>query len=97
MYSETIMLMFVASTFQDNSFEVLSVERMTRPAFRLGSEVVDTIVVRRDVLRYTITLSPQHTICGKVKQFAVGDKITIKNGEVRDGDRISRDSIRIVK
>ncbi|MEI7985691.1 MAG: hypothetical protein WCI55_08690 [Armatimonadota bacterium] len=91
------MLFTAPSTFQDTSFEVLSIERMIKPAFRLGSEVVDTIVVRRDVLRYTITLSPQHTICGKVKKFAVGDKITIKNDEIHDGDRINRDSIRLVK
>ena len=91
------MLFIAPSTFQDSSFEVLSVERMTRPAFRLGSEVVDTIVIRRDVLRYTITLSTQHTICGKVKQFAVGDRITIKNSDIHDGDKVSRDSVRLVK
>jgi hypothetical protein len=88
--------MFVASTFQDMSFEVLSVERMTKPAFRLGSEVVDTVVVRRDNVKYTITLSGQHTICGSVKKFAVGEKFTVKNDTIRDGEKVSRDSIRIV-
>jgi hypothetical protein len=91
------MVMFVASTFQDMSFEVLSVERMTKPAFRLGSEVVDTLVVRRDDKKYTITLSGQHTVCGKVKMFAKGDKITIKNDNIHDGDKVSRDSIKVVK
>lgn len=92
-----IMFMFVASTFQDMSFEVLSVERMTKPAFRLGREVVDTMVVRRDNKKYTITLSSQHTISGKVKMFAKGDKVTVKNDTLRDGEKISRDSIRIVR
>jgi hypothetical protein len=91
------MLLFVVSTFQDTSFEVLSVERKTKPIFRMGCEVVDTLVIRRDVMRYTITLSKQHTMCGPVKLYAKGDRIDIKKAIIHDGDTIDRGLIRTVK
>lgn len=91
------MLFFVPSTFDDNSFEILSVERKTKPVFRMGSEVVDTLVIRRDVIRYTITLSKQHTGFGPVKLFTKGDRIDIKKQKIRDGETIDRGIIRIVK
>jgi len=91
------MLLFVQPANQDSIFEVLSVDRKQTPAFRLGKEVNDTLVVTRDGKKYTITLSAQHTICGDVKLFAKGDKVTIKKASLHDGDSISREAIRLAK
>ena len=93
----TNMFLVAASIFQDTSFEILSVERKTKPVFRMGSEVVDTLVIRRDVIRYTITLSKQHTMFGSVKLYSKGDRVEIKKSMIHDGDTINRDSIQILK
>ena len=85
------------SHFQDDSYEVLSIERMTKPAFRLGCEVFDNLTVTRDGKKYTISLSMQHTMCGDVKKFAKGDRIMIKKSEVRDGETVSRELVRTAK
>ena len=89
------MLLFVQPSAQDSLFEVVSVDRKQTPAFRLGYEVNDTLVVSRDGKKYTIHLSAQHTACGEVKLFSAGDKVAIKKAELHDGDAISRDAIRL--
>ena len=90
-------MIFIPFTPQDPSFEVLSVERIQKPAFRLGSEVFDKLVVTRDGKQFTISLSSQHTGCGTVKLFAKGDKVEIKKSNLHSVDSISRDQIRLVK
>lgn len=91
------MLLFAQPTPQDSIFEVVSVDRHKTPAFRLGYEINDTLVVSREGKKYTIRLSPQHTLCGDVKLFAKGDRVTIKKASLHDGDSISREAIRLAK
>ncbi len=84
------------STFS-STYEVVSVDRKLTPAFRLGSEVKDTLVIRRDGKQFTITLSTQHTGCGTVKLFAKGDTVTIGKENLHDGDMVKRDQIKLAQ
>lgn len=87
----------IQPNFQDSTYEVISVDRKQTPAFRLGYEVNDTLVVRKGSNQFTIRLSSQHTLCGPVKLFAKGDKIAIKKSELHDGDLVSRSSVQLEK
>lgn len=87
----------IQPNFQDSTYEVISVDRKQTPAFRLGYEVNDTLVVRKGGKQFTIRLSSQHTLCGPVKLFAKGDKIAIKKSELHDGDLVSRSSVQLEK
>ncbi len=91
------MLFMIQPNSQDSIYEVVSVDRKQTPAFRLGYEVNDTMVVRKDGKEFTIRLSSQHTLCGPVKLYAKGEKVAIKKSELHDGDLVSRSSVQLEK
>lgn len=91
------MLLFALPNIQDSLYEVVSVDRKQTPAFRLGFQINDTLVVSRNGKKFEIHLSPQHTLCGAVKQFAQGDHVAITKKDLHDGDSISREAIRLSK
>lgn len=91
------MLLFAQPSFFSNTYDVVSVDRKITPAFRLGSEVRDTLVVSRDGKKFKISLSMQHTAAGPVKLFAAGDQIIISKDSLKDGETISREKVKLAK
>lgn len=90
-----VVLAPLTNSSQANVYQVESVDRTESFAGRLGTRVVDTLTLKGQGESLQIHLSRQHTRCGPVMAYQVGDRVAVTGAKA--GATIMRDQVRRVQ